>query len=143
MKGYLFAIRLIGLAAVVLTVAGCGGGGGGSNGPASAGIASPFAGQWAGQWDDPDGNEGPLEVTVATNGRMTLLLSHPEEDAVGGGDGTVRPDGTFTINYQYTGGPRMSATGTLTPTSTGVSGNLIVRDGSEMVGTARFSLRRR
>ena len=140
MKAYWFANRAVALIALVVSLTGCGGGG--SHGPGSLAPASPFRGQWTGEWEESPMSHGPVELTVDRSGRLTMLLADFFSGVDGTGQGTVRPDGSFDINYQYAGGPVMTGTGTLSPAPTGLAGSLLIRYGGEVETSADLVLRK-
>jgi hypothetical protein len=139
-KAYWFASRASALIAVVFSLTGCGGGG--SHGPGSLVQSSPFRGQWAGEWEESPMSHGPVAVTVERDGDLTMVMTDYYSGLDGTGEGTVKSDGSFTFNYQYTGGEAMAGTGSFSPVPTGLEGNLVIRHRGEIETSAGFTLRK-
>jgi hypothetical protein len=123
------------IAIAVLALTGCGGGG--------TSRPSPFTGQWVGHWTDSGGDYGDFAATVAASGKMTISLSQIAVGVMGTGQGSVRSDGSFAVDYQLDGAPPLTATGTLVrQTGTSLVGSMVSQRNGQTQGSMNLDLQK-
>jgi|GEM_PF-6339218 len=106
-----------------LLLAGCGGSGGSNSGNTTA---SPFAGSYIGSFVSNNGDQGPNNITISSNGNISgSVVDNTQSNLTGTISGNVSNAGAASWMVTYSNGTTFSGNGNFTVTQSGAPSGLL------------------